>query len=308
MSFTESVKTCFNKYVTFKGRATRSEYWWFTICATVLIILLPLLVFALFNVEAMLFAYAATVFAVFLPMWSVTVRRLHDTNHSGWWMLCPVYPSILMFIKGSEGENDYGIGENQLQLPCPICSELVDASVSVCPYCGEATHFDFVEPASGTDRKVAIGVLVLCGLLLIGGIVSGFRGTGISEGLDDIELASDTLDVDISVDDIDDIDYPEIELNDIDSDEGDTEMDDEFKVLSERKLSESDLYGMSKKELEIMRNCIYARHGYRFRRDDLLEFFSQFSWYHPATSDASAVYNEMSDIERYNVEFIKKHE
>lgn len=109
-------------------------------------------------------------------------------------------------------------------------------------------------------------------------------------------------------DDSSDNESTEIELNNIDSDESDAEMDDEFKVLSERNLSESDLYGMSKKELEIMRNSIYARHGYRFKRDDLANFFSQFSWYYPVTSDMSAVYMEMSDIEKYNIEFIKKHE
>ena len=186
MSFTESVKTCFNKYVTFKGRATRSEYWWFTICANVLIVLLPLLIFTLFNVVAVFFAYIATALAVSLPTWSVAVRRLHDTNHSGWWLLCPVYPIILMFMKGSEGENDYGADESDLQLTCPICSELVDASASVCPHCGEAIHFDLTEPASGTDRKVAIGVLVISGLLLFGGIAFSFSSdsTGIGGGYD----------------------------------------------------------------------------------------------------------------------------
>ena len=79
-------------------------------------------------------------------------------------------------------------------------------------------------------------------------------------------------------------------------------------VLSERKLSESDLYYRTKKELEIMRNSIYARYGYRFKRDDLFNHFSQYSWYNPTTSDMLAVYNSMSDIERYNVDFIKKHE
>lgn len=56
MSFTESVKTCFNKCITFKGRATRSEHWWFTLCATLVTILLPTLFFTLFGVSAMLFA------------------------------------------------------------------------------------------------------------------------------------------------------------------------------------------------------------------------------------------------------------
>lgn len=79
-------------------------------------------------------------------------------------------------------------------------------------------------------------------------------------------------------------------------------------VLSERKLSESDLQGKTKKELEIMRNSVYARYGYRFKRDDLFNYFSQYSWYSPTTSDMSTIYNAMSDIEQYNVDFIKKHE
>ena len=80
------------------------------------------------------------------------------------------------------------------------------------------------------------------------------------------------------------------------------------RILSNKKLSDSDLDGKSKKELELMRNTIYARHGYKFKRDDFIEYFSQFTWYSPKTSDMSSVYNEMSDIEKYNIDFIKKHE
>ena len=79
-------------------------------------------------------------------------------------------------------------------------------------------------------------------------------------------------------------------------------------VLSERKLSNDDLADKSKKELEIMRNSIYARYGYKFKRKDLLNYFSQYSWYSPTTSDMGAIYNMMNDNEKYNVDFIKKHE
>jgi hypothetical protein len=79
-------------------------------------------------------------------------------------------------------------------------------------------------------------------------------------------------------------------------------------VLSERKLTDSDLSSKTKKELELMRNSIYARYGYRFKRDDLFNHFSQFSWYSPTTSDMSAVFSSMSAIEKFNVDFIKKHE
>lgn len=79
-------------------------------------------------------------------------------------------------------------------------------------------------------------------------------------------------------------------------------------VLSERKLVESDLKGKTKKDLEILRNSIYAKYGYKFKREDLLNYFSQFSWYNPITRDMSEVYNSMSDVEKYNIDFIKKHE
>lgn len=81
-----------------------------------------------------------------------------------------------------------------------------------------------------------------------------------------------------------------------------------IKILSERRLSEADLADLSKKELEIMRNSIYARYGYRFNREDLLEYFSRYSWYSPTTDDMESIYNRMNDNEKYNIEFIKKHE
>ncbi len=79
-------------------------------------------------------------------------------------------------------------------------------------------------------------------------------------------------------------------------------------VLSQRKLTYNDVSDKSAYELSIMRNSIYAKYGYRFKRQDLLDYFNQFDWYYPTTSDAQAAYNQMSEIERYNVNFIKKYE
>ncbi len=79
-------------------------------------------------------------------------------------------------------------------------------------------------------------------------------------------------------------------------------------ILSERKLSDEDLNNKSKKELELMRNSIYARYGYKFKREDLLNHFLQYSWYDPITSDMGAIYDMMNDNEKYNVDFIKRHE
>lgn len=79
-------------------------------------------------------------------------------------------------------------------------------------------------------------------------------------------------------------------------------------VLYERKLNESDVEDMIPKDLELLRNVMFARHGYRFSREDLLSYFSRFSWYTPSTDNASEIYENMTEIEKYNVEFIKSHE
>jgi len=79
-------------------------------------------------------------------------------------------------------------------------------------------------------------------------------------------------------------------------------------ILSDRKLQSSDMDGKSKKDLEILRNMIYAKYGYRFKRDDLFKYFSHYEWYHPTTSDATDAYSRMSSIEHYNIDFIKKFE
>ncbi|GHS94383.1 hypothetical protein FACS1894207_2490 [Bacteroidia bacterium] len=70
-------------------------------------------------------------------------------------------------------------------------------------------------------------------------------------------------------------------------------------------LTESDLRGLSKWDLRILRNEIYARHGYIFKSKDLREYFSAQDWYQPQYNDVSHLLNK---IEKQNVEFIKRHE
>ena len=81
-----------------------------------------------------------------------------------------------------------------------------------------------------------------------------------------------------------------------------------WEVLSDRKLVESDLRGKTADELSIMRNSIYARHGYRFKKQKYLEYFGQFDWYRPNTDNQQVAFNRMSSIEKYNVNFIREHE
>ena len=79
-----------------------------------------------------------------------------------------------------------------------------------------------------------------------------------------------------------------------------------YDIACKRLLRKCDIIGLSKKELRIMRNWIYARHGYSFRSQDLINYFSKFEWYHPKYSEVP--FNLLTDIEQRNIELIKLYE
>lgn len=101
MTFTQSIATCFKKYATFKGRASRSEFWWFQLfqflASIVIVTLVAILQWPKVNPDSPLMNLIGTLFTLvtFIPNLAVTCRRLHDTDHSGWWMLMP-YGVILV--------------------------------------------------------------------------------------------------------------------------------------------------------------------------------------------------------------------
>lgn len=78
--------------------------------------------------------------------------------------------------------------------------------------------------------------------------------------------------------------------------------------LFSRELTYSDISGLSKAELRILRNYIYAANGYIFKSPDLREYFSRFSWYSPRYSNEGVVWDNFSAIEKHNVQFIKSYE
>lgn len=79
-----AVKTCFKKYFDFKGRARRSEFWWF-----VLFVVIVSSVLSFFGMLSPIVGYVSMAFglAVFIPELAVLCRRLHDTGRSGWWVV-----------------------------------------------------------------------------------------------------------------------------------------------------------------------------------------------------------------------------
>lgn len=79
----------------------------------------------------------------------------------------------------------------------------------------------------------------------------------------------------------------------------------DYDWLCQRRATEDDLEGKGKKELRIMRNYIFARHGMIFKSKSLKRYFKQFDWYSPTRKDVAS---DMSQIEIDNVRFIKSYE
>lgn len=106
MTFTDSVSTVLKKYAVFQGRAARSEYWWF-----VLFNVLASAVGAVLDQAAGTNAISMIVSLVlFLPSLAVGVRRLHDIDRSGWWLLISIIPLIgwIMLIYWTVQPSDGG--------------------------------------------------------------------------------------------------------------------------------------------------------------------------------------------------------
>jgi len=98
-------------YAQFSGRASRSEYWWFVLTSVLVIIAAAIVDSAIGSVVVTSLAYLFLI----IPGIAVSVRRLHDTNRSGWYLLLNLVPligSILIFIwsvmPGDKKANQFG--------------------------------------------------------------------------------------------------------------------------------------------------------------------------------------------------------
>ena len=95
-----------DKYADFTGRAPRAEYWWFVLALIVAYIVIKI-VEGIIGINHMVFGVYGPLsvllwLGTIVPSIAVSVRRLHDTNRSGWWLLLPIIPYCLaMFFGGA---------------------------------------------------------------------------------------------------------------------------------------------------------------------------------------------------------------
>ena len=119
MNFFESIKTCFIRYTDFSGRSMRSEYWNYTVFIIVLSIVAELLDVKIAGVPYLDYYGFGTLSIILtivtiVPSIAVSIRRLHDINKSGWWLLLAltvigIIPLVYWACKKSdEKENRFG--------------------------------------------------------------------------------------------------------------------------------------------------------------------------------------------------------
>lgn len=111
MNFGQAITSGFSNYVNFSDRACRSEYWYWVLFIILAEIVTSIVDYVIgYQVTTTLFGLA-----VLLPGIAVTVRRLHDLDRTGWWILLGLIPLIGWIIlliwyvtKGTDGPNRFG--------------------------------------------------------------------------------------------------------------------------------------------------------------------------------------------------------
>jgi uncharacterized membrane protein YhaH (DUF805 family) len=98
------------KYGVSSGRARRKEYWIFFFCNFLVYFILMFVDSGLGTITAEGDGVLMTIYAILVIVPSITVgiRRMHDTDHSGWWILVPLVNLIFFLTPGTPGPNRFG--------------------------------------------------------------------------------------------------------------------------------------------------------------------------------------------------------
>lgn len=102
MTFGRSVSTCLRKYFVLSGRASRSEYWWFSLASLLIglgLTVVDLILYGLRNGPGPIEMVGNLL--VICPNFTVSVRRLHDVGRSGWFLLVPLAFATLAIAFGA---------------------------------------------------------------------------------------------------------------------------------------------------------------------------------------------------------------
>lgn len=111
MDFMTAVRTCLNKYFVIEGRAARSEYWWFYL----FMIIVYVVAMIIDSVIGIPLFYLIAALGLLAPSICASIRRMHDKDKSGWWLLIAFVPIVgvlyllyLFVTRGTVGDNRFG--------------------------------------------------------------------------------------------------------------------------------------------------------------------------------------------------------
>jgi uncharacterized membrane protein YhaH (DUF805 family) len=110
MNFQEAIRSVLSQYAGFTGRARRSEYWYWYL-ATFIAYVVALILDSIINIPLFV---AVVALGAIVPTIAVGIRRLHDTDKSGWFLLIGLIPIIgaivliVFFVTDSGPDNQYG--------------------------------------------------------------------------------------------------------------------------------------------------------------------------------------------------------
>ena len=171
MTFTQAIASGFRRYLDFKTRSSRSEYWWWTLFSAFTSVGTMVFDEVLFGGTAILNTLNAVI--LFIPGLAVAIRRLHDSDRSGWWLLIAlgiivisaliywaliligIFLMIYWYVQpGTPGSNRYGydplasnpvadVDETDYILStsdklgfCPNCGTALEPNDKFCNFCG----------------------------------------------------------------------------------------------------------------------------------------------------------------------------
>ena len=113
-------------YTVFSGRASRKEFWYFTllnIIITIVLGVLDLVTGSYLTESGIWFLSGGYALALLMPSIAVSIRRLHDTDRSGWWVLFSLVPLIGIIVfyvfmaqDSKPGENQYGLNPREVSV------------------------------------------------------------------------------------------------------------------------------------------------------------------------------------------------
>lgn len=118
MGFSEAVRVCLSKSLTFSDRASRSEYWWFVLFVVAVSVVLAIVDIILFGTnpttgESQALLSVLFQLAMLIPLLAASWRRLHDIGKPGWYILAPMIVSVVFVVGLLSGIFAFGLAENQ---------------------------------------------------------------------------------------------------------------------------------------------------------------------------------------------------